>query len=117
MRLTVRTLLAWRDRLLSEEDQRDLDEKYYLTMLSQIERRIERVLGNLDLPSSASGCCRLVCCANSTAEFLDNALSEECPGSLESNCIESDVQLCEAAECHQLLSEMLGQHDSDGRTC
>ena len=45
------------------------------------------------------------------AEFLDNALSEECLGSFESNCIESDVQLCEAAECHQFLSEMLGQHE------
>ena len=52
MRLTVRTLLAWRDRVLSEEDQRDLDEKVLSHDDAQeIEQRIERVLGNLDLPS------------------------------------------------------------------
>jgi len=52
MRLTVRTLLAWRDRVLSEEDQRDLDEKVLSHDAAQeIEQRIERVLGNLDLPS------------------------------------------------------------------
>ena len=112
MRLTVRTLLAWRDRLLSEEDQRDLDEKVLSHDAAQeIERRIERVLGNLDLPSPRVDAAGLSASANSMAEFLDNALSEECLGSFESNCIESDVQLCEAAECHQLLSEMLGQHD------
>ena len=112
MRLTVRTLLAWRDRLLSEEDQRDLDEKVLSHDAAQeIERRIERVLGNLDLPSPRVDAAGLAASANSMAEFLDNALSEECLGSFESNCIESDVQLCEAAECHQLLSEMLGQHD------
>ena len=112
MRLTVRTLLAWRDRVLSEEDQRDLDEKVLSHDAAQeIEQRIERVLGNLDLPSPRVDAAGLAASANSMAEFLDNALSEECLGSFESNCIESDVQLCEAAECHQLLSEMLGQHD------
>ena len=112
MRLTVRTLLAWRDRVLSEEDQHDLDEKVSSHDAAQeIEQRIERVLGNLDLPSPRVDAAGLSASANSMAEFLDNALSEECLGSFESNCIESDVQLCEAAECHQLLSEMLGQHE------
>ena len=112
MRLTVRTLLAWRDRVLSEEDQRDLDEKVLSHDAAQeIEQRIERVLGNLDLPSPRVDAAGLSASANSMAEFLDNALSEECLGSFESNCIESDVQLCEAAECHQFLSEMLGQHE------
>ena len=112
MRLTVRTLLAWRDRVLSEEDQRDLDEKVLSHDAAQeIEQRIERVLGNLDLPSPRVDAAGLSASANSMAEFLDNALSEECLGSFESNCIESDVQLCEAAECHRLLSEMLGQHE------
>ena len=46
MRLTVRTLLAWRDRVLSKEDQRDLDEKVLSHNAAQeIEQRIERVLG------------------------------------------------------------------------
>jgi hypothetical protein len=112
MRLTVRTLLAWRDRVLSEEDQRDLDEKVLSHDAAQeIEQRIERVLGNLDLPSPRVDAAGLSASANSMAEFLDNALPEEYLGSFESNCIESDVQLCEAAECHQFLSEMLGQHE------
>ena len=112
MRLTVRTLLAWRDRVLSEEDQRDLDQKVLSHDAAQeIEQRIERVLGNLDLPSPRVDAAGLSASANSMAEFLDNALPEECLGSFESNCIESDVQLCEAAECHQFLSEMLGQRE------
>ena len=112
MRLTVRTLLAWRDRVLSKEDQRDLDKKVLSHDAAQeIEQRIERVLGNLDLPSPRVDAAGLSASANSMAEFLDNALPEECLGSFESNCIESDVQLCEAAECHQFLSEMLGQHE------
>jgi hypothetical protein len=112
MRLTVRTLLAWRDRVLSEEDQRDLDEKVLSHIAAQeIERRIEQVLGNLDLPSPRVDAAGLAASANSMAEFLDNALPEEYLGSFESNCIESDVQLCEAAECHQILSEMLGQYE------
>ena len=46
MRLTVRTLLAWRDHVLSEEDQRDLDEKVLShDVAREIEQRIERVLG------------------------------------------------------------------------
>ena len=112
MRLTVRTLLAWRDHVLSEEDQRDLDEKVLShDAAREIEQRIERVLGNLDLPSPRVDAAGLSASANSMAEFLDNALPEECLGAFESNCIESDVQLCEAAECHQLLSEMLGQQE------
>ncbi len=110
MRLTVRTLLAWRDQMLSEVDQRDLDEKVLSHEAAQeIEQRIERVLGNLDLPSPQVDATGLSASANSMAEFLDNALPEDCLGPFESNCIESDVQLCEAAECHHLLSEMLGQ--------
>ena len=112
MRLTVRTLLAWRDHVLSEEDQRDLDEKVLShDAAREIEKRIERVLGNLDLPSPRVDAAGLSASANSMAEFLDNTLPEECLSAFESNCIESDVQLCEAAECHQLLSEMLGQQE------
>ena len=52
MRLAVRTLLAWRDHMLSEADQRDLNEKVLSHVAAQeIEQRIERVLGNLDMPS------------------------------------------------------------------
>jgi hypothetical protein len=96
--------------MLSEVDQRDLDEKVLSHVAAQeIEQRIERVLGNLDLPSPQVDATGLSASANSMAEFLDNALPEDCLGPFESNCIESDVQLCEAAECHHLLSEMLGQ--------
>ena len=112
MRLTVRTLLAWRDHMLSEADQRDLNEKVLSHVAAQeIEQRIERVLGNLDMPSPQVDATGLAASANSMAEFLDNALAEDCLGPFESNCIESDVQLCEAAECHHILSEMLGQQE------
>ena len=83
MRLTVRTLLAWRDHVLAEEDQRDLDQKVLSHDAAQkIEQRIERVLGNLDLPSPRVDATGLSASANSMAEFLDNALPEECLGLL-----------------------------------
>ena len=96
--------------MLSEADQRDLNEKVLSHVAAQeIEQRIERVLGNLEMPSPQVDATGLAASANSMAEFLDNALPEDCLGPFESNCIESDVQLCEAAECHHILSEMLGQ--------
>jgi len=115
MRLTVRTLLAWRDHMLSEADQRDLNEKVLSHVAAQeIEQRIERVLGNLDMPSPQVDATGLAASANSMAEFLDNALAEDCLGPFESNCIESDVQLCEAAECHHILSDVGGVNRSKG---
>ena len=110
MRLTLRTLLAWRDRLLPEPDQRDLDQKVSSAEAAQkLEQRIREVLSRAELPAPHIDGKGLAASANSVAEFLDNALAADQLATFEANCVESDVQLCEVAECHHLLAGMTGQ--------
>ena len=109
MRLTLRTLLAWRDRVLLEEDQRELDQKVASAEAAQkLEERIHEVLGRHELPAPRVDGKGLVASGNSVAEYLDNALDADLLATFEANCVESDVQLCEVAECHHLLAGMTG---------
>lgn len=110
MKLTLRTLLAWRDRVLPEQDHKELDQKVAATELAQkLEQRIREVLAKAELPAAQVHGRGLAASANSVAEFLDNALDPELLGPFEKNCVDSDVQLCEVAECHHLLAGMAGQ--------
>ena len=110
MKLTLRTLLAWRDRVLPEQDHTELDQKVAATELAQkLEQKIRDVLAKTELPAAQVHGRGLAASANSVAEFLDNALDPELLGPFEKNCVDSDVQLCEVAECHHLLAGMAGQ--------
>jgi hypothetical protein len=110
MKLTLRTLLAWRDRVLPEQDHNELDQKVAATELAQkLEQKIREVLAKAELPAAQVHGRGLAASANSVAEFLDNALDPELLGPFEKNCVDSDVQLCEVAECHHLLAGMAGQ--------
>ena len=110
MKLTLRTLLAWRDRVLPEQDHNELDQKVAATELAQkLEQKIREVLAKTELPAAQVHGRGLAASANSVAEFLDNALDPELLGPFEKNCVDSDVQLCEVAECHHLLAGMTGQ--------
>ncbi len=110
MKLTLRTLLAWRDRVLSEQDHRELDQKVAATELAQkLEQRIRSVLAKTNLDAARVEGRGLAASVNSMAEFLDNALEPELLATFEKNCVESEMQLCEVAECHQLLAGMTGK--------
>jgi len=110
MKLTLRTLLAWRDRVLPEQDHRELDQKVAATELAQkLEKRIRGVLAQTNLHTARVEGRGLAASMNSVAEFLDNAMEPELLATFEANCVESDAQLCEVAECHQLLAGMAGQ--------
>lgn len=110
MRLTLRTLLAYLDDILSPEDREDLQQQIdasdfaadlvYRTRDATRHIRLGAVepLGNgpLDDP-------------NTMAEYLDNALPEESLAEFERSCLESDAMLAEAAACHHVLAMVLEQ--------
>ncbi len=109
MRLTLGTLLAYLDDVLSAEDseamKRKLDESEYATRLVH---RIRNVMRKLRLGSPAlieAGNSD----ANATAEYLDSTLPAEKAPEFEKMCLESDVHLAEVASCHQIRAVLLVQ--------
>lgn len=109
MQLTLRTLLAWRDRVLSEEAQQELDRKVLSNDLAEaLEQQIEQLLTNRDLPAPPVAGKGLNGSASNVAEFLDNVLPGERLKEFETHCVESSVSLGEVAECHHVLAQMAG---------
>jgi len=107
MRLTLRTLLAWRDGLLAEADQADLGAKVEASGVApQLVERIAEVVARPGLPAPRTDGRGLAEDPNSVAEFLDNALAPERLEAFERICIDSDIHLGEAADCHTLLAEL-----------
>ena len=108
MRLTLRTLLAYRDRVLKPTELEDMHARVQQSaMAGNLLKRIESLANRptiLAPPVEGKG---LGADANSIAEYLDDALKGEKVPELERICLESDVQLAELAQCHQLLSSAL----------
>lgn len=108
MRLTLRTLLAYRDRVLKPAELEDMHARVQQSaMAGNLLKRIESLSHRptiLAPPIEGKG---LGADANSIAEYLDDALKGEKVPELERICLESDVQLAELAQCHQLLSTAL----------
>ncbi len=105
MRLTLRTLLAYRDNVLSPADREDLHRRI---QTSQYGGNLLRGIGELTQrnavaapPVLGKG---LGADANSIAEYLDDALPHSQVPELERVCLDSAVHLAELADCHSLLS-------------
>lgn len=108
MRLTLRTLLAYRDRVLKPTELEDMHARVQQSaMAGNLLKRIESLANRhtiLAPPVEGKG---LGADPNSIAEYLDDALKGEKVPELERICLESDVQLAELAQCHHLLSSAL----------
>ncbi len=108
MRLTLRTLLAYLDDILSPSDAQELEAKVngseYATGLVQ---RIRGSISRLRLSSPMVLGKGLGADANSVAEYLDNTLPVERVPEFERLCLESDMHLSEVAACHQVLTLVL----------
>lgn len=108
MRLTLRTLLAYRDQVLKPAEWEDMHARVQQSaMAANLLKRIESLANRptiLAPPVEGKG---LGADANSIAEYLDDALKRDKVPELERICLESDVQLAELAQCHSLLSTAL----------
>lgn len=105
MRLTLRTLLAWMDGVLTEADAAEMTAKVSATPLAQgLADRIRDVVSRPTLPAAAPDGRGFAADPNSAAEYLDNVLHGERLGDFERICIESDMHLAEVAACHRLLA-------------
>jgi hypothetical protein len=107
MRLTLRTLLAYRDGVLSPEDQSDLHQRiqenpHIGNLLRRInELSVQRAIPTPKLDADEVGD------PNVVAEYLDDVLTNEMVIELERLCLERGEFLCELAQCHALLSEAM----------
>lgn len=105
MRLTLRTLLAYRDRVLGPADAEDLHRRIQISHdAGNLLRRIASITGRnpvLAPPVLGTG---LGGDANTIAEYLDDAMQHSQLPELERICLVSDVHLAELADCHSLLS-------------
>lgn len=114
MRLTLRTLLAYRDRVLSADDMVDLhqriqqseDANRLLKRLSDVASKIPtNEKRHLDERKPEAD-------ANVVAEYLDGSLSGPHILELEKACLESDLRLGELAQCHEMIASAWNQQVS-----
>src|SRR4051794_17325983 len=110
MRLTLRTMLAYMDNVLDPADAQVLgakiDESDFATGLLQ---RVQGVLKKLRMDAPKLDGKGMGNDANTVAEYLDSALTQDRVAEFERICLESDKHLCEVAACHQILTLVLGK--------
>lgn len=105
MRLTLRTLLSWKDGMLEAEEARDLAAKVKASDgARQIVAKIADAVGRPTLTASPPDAVGFATAANTTAEYLDNVLPADQLERYERLCYASDAQLAETAACHEMLA-------------
>lgn len=110
MRLTLRTLLAYLDDTLEEQDAETIRVKLAESgFATQLVQRIRGALANREISGLPPDSVHPISEANMMSEYLDSTLSPEQVAEIERACLESGPHLAEAAACHQILTMALGQ--------
>ncbi len=110
MRLTLRTLLAYLDDMLEDEDANALKAKIDESgIATSLIARIRSSVDKREIGAISPDAIGPLESANVMSEYLDSTLSPEQIAEIERLCLESDASLSEAAACHQILTVVLGQ--------
>ncbi len=108
MRLTLRTLLAYRDGVLDPKDAAVLEAKIKDSSTAQhISHRIVTEMRNRKLAPIPVDAREFGFEANMVAEFLDDTIPMETLPEMERKCLENNSLLSEIGSCHQILSRAL----------
>lgn len=107
MRLTLRTLLSWKDGMLDPVAADDLAARVEASADARaLVSRIDEVVGRPTLSAPAPDAAGFAVAANTTAEYLDNVLPVESLGEFERVCFASEAQLAETAATHEILAAL-----------
>ena len=108
MRLTLRTLLAYRDGVLDSKDAAILEAKINdSSTAQQISKRIADEIQNRRLAPIPVDAREFGFEANTVAEFLDDTIPMETLPEMERKCLENNTLLSEIGSCHQILTRAL----------
>lgn len=108
MRLTLRTLLAFRDKTLHSQDAESLSAKVRASSFAQsLLEGVGKLLSNTELSAPSPIATDPTNDPNVMAGYLDSTLSPEQAAEIDRTCLESPVHLAEAAETHEILTLIL----------
>ena len=110
MRLTLRTLLSYRDGVLPQKAHEELGLKFRASQTAQsLASRIDRSQTPPASLESELAQIEQTCSPNEVSEFLDGGMSLDRVFAMERKCIGSDAMLAELATVHTILArELLG---------
>ena len=114
MRLTLRTLLAYLDKILDDHDRILLEKKIQESDFAQnLIRRSRDTLTDQDLSAMDPIGHGIRQDPNLVAEYLDNTMAKEQIEEFERQCLDmssdADTRLAEITACHHILTIVLGE--------
>ncbi|MCU0712022.1 MAG: hypothetical protein MUC43_08185 [Pirellula sp.] len=108
MRLTLRTLLAYRDGVLDNKDAILLESKLRDSVTAQqISRRIDEGMSNPRLAPIPVDAKEFGFDPNHIAEYLDDTIPLDQIPAMERCCLENNALLSEVGSCHRILTKAL----------
>jgi len=108
MRLTLRTLLAYRDQVLDPKDAATLEQQLAESYAARaISDRITHLLANPVATPLAVDAREFGLSPNDVASFLDDAMAVDRVADMERKCLDNNVLLAEVASCHQILAQSM----------
>ena len=109
MRLTLRTLMAYLDDVLSPADTKAIGQKIQESPMAQLlVSRIREVMRRRRLKAPDVAGAEIGIDPNIVAQYLDNTLPADQYADVERILLSSDELLAETAACHQILTLVLG---------
>jgi hypothetical protein len=108
MRLTLRTLLAYRDQVLEPKDAETLEQRLAESHAARaISDRITHLLANPLATPLAVDAPEFGLNPNDVASFLDDAMAVDRVADMERKCLDNSALLAEVASCHQILAKTM----------